>query len=135
MISTNANTSTAHFLTIPIWNGIVITNALHEILSESKRLKTWMHQIGKNGIPRTVDFQLNRSVGRLRNTHSYSDTIIIIKEMLKEDGLEGKYSNILDQFDCFPESFFISLLVVQKIYSYIMILFEKQLNLAYHSTI
>lgn len=89
-----------------LWNGIVITNALHEILSESKRLKTWMHQIGKNGIPRTVDFQLNRSVGRLRNTHSYSDTIIIIKEMLKEEGLEGKYSNILDQFDCFPESFF-----------------------------
>ena len=94
---------------LDLWNGIVVTNALHEILSKSKRLNTWMHQTGKNGVPRTVDFQLNRSVGRLRNTHSYSDTITIIKEMLKEEGLEGKFSNILDRFDCFPESFFYQL--------------------------
>lgn len=87
-----------------LWNGLVITNAIFEILDESLKLNLWMHEKNKNGIPRIIDFQLNRSVGRLRNISSYSDTII--KEMLKKEGLGGKFSSILDNYDYFPESFF-----------------------------
>lgn len=89
-----------------LWNGLIITNALHEILEESPKLKSWMHEKNANGIVRTVDFQLNRSVGRLSNINAYNETISIIKEMLKEEGLDGKYSNIFDNYDYFPESFF-----------------------------
>lgn len=65
-----------------------------------------MHKTGKNGIPRIEDFQLNRCVGRLRRTHIYSDTIAILKEMLIEEGMKGKFDNVLTQNDFFPESFF-----------------------------
>ena len=88
------------------WSGIVASNAIHELCAASKRLQKWMHEIGVNGTPRIVDFQLKRCIGRLRPTHIYSDTIEIIKEMLAEEGMEGKFDNILNQNDFFPESFF-----------------------------
>lgn len=88
------------------WSGIVASNAVHELMLESKRFHEWMHKNGKNGIPRIVDFQLNRCVKRLRTTHIYSDTIEIIKEILEEEGMQGKFDNILSQNDFFPESFF-----------------------------
>lgn len=53
-----------------------------------------------------IDFQLNRCVGRLHASDSYNDTISIVKEMLAEEGLEGKFDNILSQGDYFPESVF-----------------------------
>lgn len=88
------------------WRGIVASNAIHEILSASKRFSQWMHSTGKNGLIRIEDFQLNRCVGRLRPTHIYHDTITILKEMLEEEGMTGKFDNIVSQNDYFPESFF-----------------------------
>ena len=88
------------------WSGIIASNAIHELTATSKRFQKWMNEPGKNGKPRIVDFQLNRCVGRLRRTHIYSDTIAILKEMLAEEGMEGKFDNILSQNDFFPESFF-----------------------------
>lgn len=67
-----------------------------------------MNEPGENGKPRIVDFQLNRCVGRLRRTHIYSDTIAILKEMLAEEGMEGKFDNILSQNDFFPRIIFLS---------------------------
>ncbi len=88
------------------WSGVVASNAIHELCSSSKGFRKWMNETGKNGTPRIVDFQLNRCVDRLRRTHVYSDTISILKEMLAEEGMEGKFDNILNQNDFFPESFF-----------------------------
>ena len=69
----------------------------------------WLHfsdlRLGK-GKPRIIEFQLERCVGKLRSTHIYSDTIKIIKEMLAEEGMEGRFGNILNTRDFFPESFF-----------------------------
>lgn len=88
------------------WSGIVASHAIHELIATSERFQKWMHKTGKNGIPRIEDFQLNRCVGRLRRTHIYSDTIAILKEMLIEEGMKGKFDNVLTQNDFFPESFF-----------------------------
>ena len=92
------------------WSGIVATNAIHELMAKSEKFKIWMHSVGKNGKRRIMDFQLERCVGRLRPTHIYSDTITIIKEMLLEEGMQGKFDNILSQKDYFPESVFYQLI-------------------------
>lgn len=88
------------------WSGVVATNAIHELTARSEKFNIWMHSKGKNGKVRIEDFQLYRCVGRLRRNHIYSDTITIIKEMLAEEGIEGKFDNILGQNDYFPESVF-----------------------------
>ena len=36
----------------------------------------------------------------------YKDTIEIVKEMLHEEGRDGKFDDILSQDNYFPESFF-----------------------------
>lgn len=88
------------------WCGVVATNAIHELMSESKSFNKWMHDTNSKGKPRIIEFQLERCVGKLRPTHIYSDTIKIIKEMLAEEGMEGRFGNILNTRDFFPESFF-----------------------------
>ena len=116
------------------WSGIVATNAIHELMATSDRLKTWMHATGKNGRARIVDFQLHRCVGRLRKTHIYADTITILKEMLAEEGLTGKFDNILSQNDYFPESFFYQFLGCPEnifLYNEIFDEYSKQVNKAY----
>lgn len=92
------------------WSGIVASNAIHELMATSERFQRWMHEPGKKGISRIEDFQLNRCVGRLRQTHIYSDTITILKELLEDEGMAGKFDNIISQNDYFPESFFYQLL-------------------------
>lgn len=88
------------------WCGIVASNAIHELMSTSRRFEQWMHSKNREGSIRLIDFQLNRCVGRLRLSHVYSDTITIIKEMLNEEGFNGKFGDILDMNNFFPESFF-----------------------------
>lgn len=88
------------------WSGIVSTNAIHEILQTSERFEKWMYSENLNGVVRMIDFQLNRCVGRLHAANSYEDTIAIVKEMLMEEGMEGKFDNIMSQKDYFPESIF-----------------------------
>lgn len=87
-----------------------------------------MHEKNANGIVCTIDFQLIRSVGRLSNINTYSETINIIKEMLKEEGLDGKDSNIFDNYDYIPNLFSINSLEIQKIFFCIMIFLKKLLN-------
>lgn len=116
------------------WSGIVATNAIHELMATSDRFKMWMHATGKNGRARIVDFQLHRSVGRLRKTHIYSDTISILKEMLAEEGMSGKFDNIISQNDYFPESFFYQFLGCPEnifLYNEIFDEYSKQVNKAY----
>lgn len=88
------------------WAGVVCTNAILEIQEESRIFSEWLMGINKDGISRFHDFALKRSVGKLHSRTMYADTIEIIKDMLFEDGLEGKFDNILNKEDYFPESFF-----------------------------
>ena len=43
---------------------------------------------------------------RLHGPTIYGDTIEVIKEMLREEGMEGKFDDVLSQGNYFPESFF-----------------------------
>lgn len=88
------------------WSGVVTTNAIHELMEASPNFRAWMHSKNKRGIPRIMEFQLERCVKRLRRSHSYSDTIQIIKEMLADEGMQGRFADVLDQNNYFPESFF-----------------------------
>ena len=89
-----------------LWNHIVFTNAIHEIMKQSKGLEKWMYEEIAPNKTRLHEFELERCVGRLRPNYVYSDTIAIIKEMLNDDGLHGNYDSILNNKDFFPESFF-----------------------------
>lgn len=89
-----------------VWKFVVSSNAINEIIESSMSLKVWFMSVNSNGKRRIEDFELERSVSRLKYINIYDDTIEILKEMLKEDGKEGKFKNILDEKDFFPESLF-----------------------------
>ncbi len=91
------------------WTHVVASNAINEILESSTQLKKWYISKNVSGQPRIFDFKLHRCIGRLRSTHIYSDTIAVLKEMLAEEGLDGRYDSILIPEQCFPESFFYQL--------------------------
>ena len=70
------------------WMGIVSSNAIHELIQSSKGLENWMYGKNAKGKVRIVEFQLERSVKKLHPSTIYSDTINVIQEMLKEEGME-----------------------------------------------
>ena len=88
------------------WSGVTATNAIHEIAETSKRFFEWIWGVNSEGKLRMMDFTMVRSVGRLHGCTMYADTILILKEMLHEEGLDGKYDDVLNQENFFPESFF-----------------------------
>lgn len=88
------------------WTGVMASNAVNEIIESSSALKKWYFEKGANGIERIFEFTQRRCLGRLQINSIYQDTIAILKEMLKEDGMEGKFDSILDKENYFPESFF-----------------------------
>lgn len=88
------------------WSGVTATNAIHEIAETSKRFFEWIWGVNSEGKLRMMDFTMVRSVGRLHGCAMYADTILILKEMLHEEGLDGKYDDVLNQENFFPESFF-----------------------------
>ena len=87
------------------WSGVTATNAIHEIAETSKRFFEWIWGVNSEGKLRMMDFTMVRSVGRLHGCTMYADTILILKEMLHEEGLDGKYDDVLNQENFFPESF------------------------------
>lgn len=88
------------------WSGVVATNAIHEIAASSPQFYQWIMSENDNGELRLMDFSMKRSPGRLYGSSMYKDTIEIVKEMLHEEGMDGKFDDILSQDDYFPESFF-----------------------------
>lgn len=88
------------------WSGVVATNAIHEMAETSKIFFEWIWSVNCKGKVRMMDFTMERSVGRLHGSTMYADTILIVKEMLHEEGLDGKYDDLLNQENYFPESFF-----------------------------
>lgn len=88
------------------WSGVAATNAIHEMAETSKKFFEWIWGINDKGKLRMLDFTMERSVGRLHGTTMYADTISIVKEMLQEEGADGKFDDVLEQENYFPESFF-----------------------------
>ena len=88
------------------WAGIVASNTILEMAKESNAFNQWLWEDNVDGISRFADFANNRSVARLNIKTIYRDTVAIVKEMLRDEGIEGKFANILDRRDYFPESFF-----------------------------
>ncbi len=88
------------------WAGVVATNAVLEITNQSKRFDEWLMSENKFGEARFNDFALKKSKGRLRTTNIYEDTITILKEMLREEGIGNSFQDILNEKNYFPESFF-----------------------------
>lgn len=88
------------------WSGVVATNAIHEMAETSKKFFDWIWGVNSKGTIRMMDFTMARSVGRLHGSSMYADTILIVKEMLHEEGLDGKFNDVLNQENYFPESFF-----------------------------
>lgn len=88
------------------WGGVVATNAIHEMTAESPKFFQWLWGNNSNGETRMMDFAMHRSVKRLHGPTIYGDTIEVIKEMLREEGMEGKFDDVLSQGNYFPESFF-----------------------------
>ncbi len=90
------------------WSGVVATNAIHEMAETSKKFFEWIWGKNSKRKLRMMDFTNERSVGRLHGQTMYADTISVVKEMLHEEGLDGKFDDILNQQNYFPESFFIN---------------------------
>lgn len=88
------------------WTGVTAGNAIHEIMYASSQLTKWMYGKNERGELRLMDFELNRANRRMRFGHAYEDTVQILKKMLAEEGMEGKFDSILNTERYFPESLF-----------------------------
>ena len=88
------------------WSGVVATNAIHEIAASSQKFFQWIMSKNIYGEIRLMDFSMKRSPGRLYGSSMYKDTIKILKEMLHDEGMDGKFDDILSMDNYFPESFF-----------------------------
>jgi len=88
------------------WSGVVATNAIHEMAASSPAFLQWIMGKNDNGELRLMDFSMKRCLGRLHGSSMYKDTIKIVKEMLHEEEMDGRFDDILSQDNYFPESFF-----------------------------
>ena len=88
------------------WTGVTASNAVIEIISASSRLETWFYTPRKNGKIPLHEFMMERSVGRLHGATIYDETVEILREMLKEDGLGEYFDSVIASQGYFPESLF-----------------------------
>ena len=88
------------------WAGVTATNVIVEMMYESNSFSQWIMGNNKIGINRFHDFTLNRSKGRLHGRTMVTDTCTVLNEMLQEEGMAGKFSELLERKDFFPEMYF-----------------------------
>ncbi len=97
-----------------IWSHIVCTNPIHEIISSMNgrisKLELWANTKRKDGSLPQEDFKMKDSVGRLRCTHAYEDTVNILREIAYRDGIGEYYDSYIESIGFFPESIFYQLI-------------------------
>ncbi|WP_282019600.1 hypothetical protein [Planomicrobium okeanokoites] len=93
-----------------IWSFIVSSNAINEIIDSNPPLKQWAMQVKPGGSFPLKEFQQVRSVGKLRLSHVYEDTMQILSEMMKGEKLDVHLQNVKNSDNFFPESFFYQLI-------------------------
>lgn len=91
---------------LEVWQFVVASNAVNEVLSSTKALQSWGHSQRKDGTIPLKDFELSNSIGRLQYTHVYSNTVTVLREIAERDGVLDKLSNALRIDNYFPESVF-----------------------------
>ena len=89
-----------------IWQHVIATNALHEIIAESKNMEKWANTKDKEGKTPQERFKMEYSVGKLDFKNIYNDTEKILIQMAKEEGIGEKMENYLKSQGSFPESIF-----------------------------
>ncbi|QUL55201.1 hypothetical protein KDC22_00985 [Paenibacillus tritici] len=93
-----------------IWSFIISSNAINEIMDSNPPLKRWGMDVKQDGSFPLKDFQHIRSVGRLRHSHIYEDTMQVLREMLREEKLITYFEEIKHSDNFFPESLFYQLI-------------------------
>lgn len=97
-----------------IWSHIVCTNPIHEIISSMNggvsKLERWANTRREDGSLPQEDFKMKDSVGRLRCTHAYEDTVNILREIAYRDGIGEYYDAYIESSGFFPESVFYQLI-------------------------
>jgi hypothetical protein len=89
-----------------IWQFVVSSNAVSEVVSSNPKITKWANTINGNGESPIREFMLDKSKGKLRFTHIYDDTISILKELAARDGILDQFENALSSQGYFPESIF-----------------------------
>ncbi len=93
-----------------IWSHVVCTNAVHEIIAPTSsghnKLEIWANTKKKDGTFPQAEFKNKYSVGRLRSTHTYDDTVEILREIAYKDGIGEYYDSFIKSNGYFPESVF-----------------------------
>ena len=89
-----------------VWQNVVATNAIHEIIAGSKSIEKWANTKDQNGETPQEVFKMKRSVGQLNIKNIYNDTEKILLQMAKEAGIGKQFENYLNSQYYFPESIF-----------------------------
>lgn len=87
------------------WQFTAATNAVHEVVSASRRMRRW----AETGDPATdivAEFKRRRSVGRLRFGRVYQDTEALLEEMADERGFGDVFRATMRSQGYLPESLF-----------------------------
>lgn len=99
-----------------IWCHVVCTNPIHEVIASTtggiSKLEAWANTRRNDGSLPQEEFKMDKSVGRLRCTHAYEDTINILREIAYEDGIGDYFDSYIKSQGYFPESVFYQLIGV-----------------------
>lgn len=88
-----------------IWMHTMASNAVNEIVSTTDAVMLWSHTGGdKDSV--ISKFMNEKSVNRLRRSHIYEDSELILQEMADERGFGKQFRNALNAHSYFPESLF-----------------------------
>ena len=90
-----------------VFHKVLVLNAVHDFETTCNRCMKWMassHPFSGKEI--INEFKHNRSIGRVRPHHIYSDTKDILFEIAKETGDEGWFQAQMSSGGVFPETAF-----------------------------
>lgn len=88
------------------WTWVISSNAVYEIVASSQQLEYWIKSQNKNGYIPIKEFQNRANRKQLDLSNVYNDTLIILRELAKNDGILDKLDAVINSKGYFPESLF-----------------------------
>lgn len=92
------------------WTWVVASNAIYEIVASSQQLEYWINTPDRRGNIPIKEFQKRANEKQLDLANIYSDTLSILRELAKNDGILGKLDAVINSKGYFPESVFYQLI-------------------------
>jgi hypothetical protein len=89
-----------------VWQHVLSTNAVHDVLNMSRRVRKWGFEGTVSDRRILVEFQNHRSRGRLRAAHIYEDTERLLQEIADDSGFGDSFRAALSSESYVPESLF-----------------------------